>query len=51
MNQSVVSKKDVSKGKVLVSVYAVIEGTEYEILFIREGDLPYHDWWVIPGGL
>ena len=50
MNQGVISEGDLSKGKVLVSVYAVIEGTEHEILFIREGDLPYHDWWVIPGG-
>jgi 8-oxo-dGTP diphosphatase len=50
MNQGVISEKDVSKGKVLISVCAVIEGKEHEILFIREGDLPYHDWWVLPGG-
>jgi len=50
VNQGVISEGDLSKGKVLVSVYAVIEGTEHEILFIREGDVPYHDWWIIPGG-
>jgi ADP-ribose pyrophosphatase YjhB (NUDIX family) len=50
LEQDVISERDLSRGKVLVSAYAVIEGTEHEILFIREGDLPYHDWWVFPGG-
>jgi ADP-ribose pyrophosphatase YjhB (NUDIX family) len=44
------SQRDITKGKVLVSVAAVIEGKQHEILLIREGDLPYHDWWVLPGG-
>ena len=45
-----ISQRDITKGKVLVSVAALIEGKQHEILFIREGDLPYHDWWVLPGG-
>ncbi|MCW3983789.1 MAG: NUDIX hydrolase [Candidatus Bathyarchaeota archaeon] len=45
-----ISERDSIKGKVLVSVCAVIEGTEKEVLLIREGDLPYHQWWVLPGG-
>jgi len=44
------SQRDTTKGKVLVSVTAVIEGKQHEILLIREGDVPYHDWWVLPGG-
>ena len=44
------SQRDTTKGKVLVSVAGVIEGKQHEILFIREGDMPYHDWWVLPGG-
>jgi len=44
------SQRDTTKGKVLVSVAAIIEGKQHEILLIREGDLPYHDWWVLPGG-
>ena len=50
VNQGVVSEKDMSKGKVLVSVCAVIEGEEHKILLVWEGDLPYHDLWVLPGG-
>jgi ADP-ribose pyrophosphatase YjhB (NUDIX family) len=46
----VISAKDAVKGRVLVSVAAVIEGKGHEILFIREADVPYHDWWVVPGG-
>ena len=45
-----ISAKDAVKGRVLVSVAAVIEGKGHEILFIREADVPYHDWWVVPGG-
>jgi ADP-ribose pyrophosphatase YjhB (NUDIX family) len=44
------SQRDTTKGKVLVSVAAVIEGKQHETLLIREGDLPYHDCWVLPGG-
>jgi ADP-ribose pyrophosphatase YjhB (NUDIX family) len=44
------SQRDITNGKVLVSVAAVIEGKQHEILLIQEGDLPYHDWWVLPGG-
>jgi ADP-ribose pyrophosphatase YjhB (NUDIX family) len=44
------SKRDVAKGKLYVSACAIIEGKEHEILFIYEGDMPYHKWWVIPGG-
>ena len=50
VNQGVVSERDMSKGKVLVSVCAVIEGEKRKILLVWEGDLPYHDWWVVPGG-
>jgi len=45
-----ISQRDVAKGKVLVSAAAIIEGIEHEILLIWEGDMPYHKWWVIPGG-
>jgi ADP-ribose pyrophosphatase YjhB (NUDIX family) len=34
----------------LVSVCAIIEDKEHEVLLIYEGDMPYHRWWVIPGG-
>ncbi|MCW4044819.1 MAG: NUDIX hydrolase [Candidatus Bathyarchaeota archaeon] len=44
------SEKDAVKGKILVSVAVVIEGEENKILLMREGDLPYHKYWVIPGG-
>lgn len=44
------SQRDTTKGKVLVSVAAVIEGKQHEILLIWEGDVPYHKQWVIPGG-
>ena len=45
-----ISQRDITKGRVLVSVAAVIEGKQHEIVLIREGDMPYHDWWVLPGG-
>jgi ADP-ribose pyrophosphatase YjhB (NUDIX family) len=45
-----ISQRDLAKGKVLVSAAAIIEGVEHEILLIWEGDMPYHKWWVIPGG-
>lgn len=45
-----ISERDVSKGKVLVSACGVIEGSDHEILLMYEGDLPYHKWWVLPGG-
>ena len=45
-----ISQRDVTRGKTLVSVAAVIEGDEHEILLMWEGDTPYHKWWVIPGG-
>jgi 8-oxo-dGTP diphosphatase len=44
------SQRDTTKGKVLVSVAAVIEGKQHEILMIWEGDVPYHKQWVFPGG-
>jgi len=47
---SVISKRDIARGKVLVSVCAIIQGVEHGILWIYEGDLPYHRWWVMPGG-
>jgi ADP-ribose pyrophosphatase YjhB (NUDIX family) len=46
----VISQRDITKGKLMVSVAAVIEGEEHKILLIREGDLPYHKSWVVPGG-
>jgi len=46
----VISERDVVKGKVIVSAYAVIEGEGHVILFIKEGDVPYNKMWVIPGG-
>ena len=45
-----ISQRDLTKGKVLISASAVIEGKGREILLIWEGDMPYHKWWVIPGG-
>lgn len=45
-----ISQRDVPKGKVLVSAYAIIEGKEEGILFILEGDEPYHKMVVLPGG-
>ena len=44
------SQRDITKGRVLVSVVAVIEGKQHEILMIWEGDVPYHKQWVVPGG-
>ena len=49
-DSSMISKRDVARGKVLVSVCAIIQGEEHEILWIYEGDLPYHKWLVMPGG-
>jgi len=45
-----ISQRDTAKGKVLISASAIIEGKEHEILLIWEGDMPYHKWWVLPGG-
>jgi ADP-ribose pyrophosphatase YjhB (NUDIX family) len=45
-----ISGRDAVKGIILVSVAVVIEGEENKILLIWEGDLPYHKYWVIPGG-
>jgi 8-oxo-dGTP diphosphatase len=45
-----ISERDVAKGRALVSVAAVIEGEEHMILLMWEGDMPYHDLWVLPGG-
>jgi 8-oxo-dGTP diphosphatase len=45
-----ISERDTVEGKILVSVAVVIEGEENKILLIWEGDLPYHKYWVIPGG-
>jgi len=45
-----ISQRDIAKGKVLISASAIIEGKGREILLIWEGDMPYHKWWVIPGG-
>ena len=45
-----ISERDAVKGKTLVSVAAVIENEEHKVFLIWEGDLPYHDWWVLPGG-
>jgi len=44
------SQRDVAKGKVLISVCAIIEGKEHEILLMYAGDMPYHKLWVLPGG-
>ena len=49
-NTSSLSKKDVAKGKVLISACAIIESKDREVLLIYEGDLPYHKWCVLPGG-
>ena len=45
-----ISQRDITKGKVLISGSAVIEGKGREILLIWEGDMPYHKLWVIPRG-
>ena len=45
-----ISQRDATKGKVLVSAVAIIEDKDHEVLLIYEGDMPYHKWWVIPGG-
>jgi len=45
-----ISERDTAKGKVLVSAYAIIEGKENGILWIREGDTPYRERLVLPGG-
>jgi len=45
-----ISERDAVKGKILVSVAAVIEGEENKILLVWEGDMPYHKCWVLPGG-
>ena len=45
-----ISEKDIAKGKVLISAYAIIEGKDHEVLLIHEGDLPYHKRLVLPGG-
>jgi ADP-ribose pyrophosphatase YjhB (NUDIX family) len=45
-----ISERDLPKGKVLVSACAIIEGKDRDILLMYEGDLPYHKWWVLPGG-
>lgn len=45
-----ISSRDAVKGKVLISACAIIEGKDHEVLFMYEGDMPYHKWWVLPGG-
>ena len=45
-----ISQRDATKGKVLVSACAIIEDKVHEVLLIYEGDMPYHKWWVMPGG-
>ena len=45
-----ISERDAVRGKILVSVAAVIEGEENKILLVWEGDMPYHKHWIIPGG-
>jgi ADP-ribose pyrophosphatase YjhB (NUDIX family) len=45
-----ISERDTEKGKVLISAYAIIKGLEGAILFIHEGDTPYHNFLVLPGG-
>ncbi|MCW3996131.1 MAG: NUDIX hydrolase [Candidatus Bathyarchaeota archaeon] len=45
-----ISQRDIPKGKILVSAYAIIEGKDDGILFIYEGDEPYHKMLVLPGG-
>ena len=48
--RNMISRTDATKGKVLTSVAAIIKGKENKILLVWEGDMPYHRWWVIPGG-
>jgi ADP-ribose pyrophosphatase YjhB (NUDIX family) len=45
-----ISKRDQVVGVILVSVVAVVQGEERKILLIWEGDEPYHQRWVLPGG-
>ena len=45
-----ISQRDSTKGKVLISACAVIAADEHEVLLMYEGDMPYHEWWVLPGG-
>jgi ADP-ribose pyrophosphatase YjhB (NUDIX family) len=46
----VISQHDMPKGKVLISAYAIIEGKDASVLFIYEGDAPYHKMLALPGG-
>jgi len=50
MRKSVMSQRDASRGDVLASVAAVIHGENHKILLVWEGDTPYHEGWVLPGG-
>lgn len=45
------SERDAAKGKVLLSTCAVIISEDDEVLLMREGDTPYHDMLVLPGGM
>jgi ADP-ribose pyrophosphatase YjhB (NUDIX family) len=45
-----ISERDAVKGKILVSVAAVIEEEKPKVLLVWEGDMPYHKCWVLPGG-
>jgi len=45
-----ISQRDSTKGKVLVSACAIIEANDHAVLLMYEGDMPYHEWWVLPGG-
>jgi len=47
---AMISERDAEKGKVSVSAAAVIEGERNKVLIIWEGDTPYHEHWVVPGG-
>jgi ADP-ribose pyrophosphatase len=45
-----ISQRDSANGKVLLSACAIIESAEHDVLFMREGDAPYYQLWVLPGG-
>ena len=49
-DRRVISQRDMAKGNVSVSVSTILEGEEHKILLIWEGDMPYHECWVTPGG-
>jgi len=40
----------IEMGRVIVSAVTIIQREDNRILTIWEGDVPYHGYWVLPGG-